>query len=184
MDQKTDDAHGSLQVMLRWLDPDPDRAGQRYEEIRRRLIFIFRCRGCTFPDDVADECFDRVAKIISRPTFTYEGDPALYFYGVAKLLTKEHLRRRINTKIDAAVEQSELKEKQSQCLQECMSKLPSRNAQLIIDYYAQNELSKIEHRRNLAERFDMPLNALRIQTHRIRVVLRQCVLHCLRADIE
>jgi DNA-directed RNA polymerase specialized sigma24 family protein len=184
MDQNTEDAHQPLQTMLRWLDPNSERAGRKYEVIRGRLIFIFRCRGCTFPDDLADKCFDRVARIISRPGFTYEGDPALFFYGVAKLMIKEHLRTHLVARKDVEGDSPEVKENQSQCLEKCMSKLPVRNARLILDYYAQLEGSKTAHRKELADRLGMPLNALRIQTHRIRAVLRQCVLQCIESKID
>jgi DNA-directed RNA polymerase specialized sigma24 family protein len=184
MDQNTEDVRQPLQSMLRWLDPNSERAGHKYEEIRARLIFIFRCRGCTFPDDLADKCFDRVASIISRPGFTYEGDPALFFYGVAKLVIKEHLRTRLFARIEVEGDLPKTKEDQSQCLEKCMSKLPARNAQLILDYYGQQEGSKTAHRKGLAGRLGMPLNALRIQTYRIRAVLRQCVLQCIESKIE
>jgi hypothetical protein len=36
---------------LSWLNPDPDKAGEKYEEIRLRLIKIFASRGCACPED-------------------------------------------------------------------------------------------------------------------------------------
>jgi DNA-directed RNA polymerase specialized sigma24 family protein len=182
VNRQTDDTHEPWQSMMRWLGQNPEKAGNKYEEIRRRLIFIFRCRGCIFPEDLADKCFDRVAKIISRPNFTYEGDPALFFYGVAKLMIKEHLRTKVFSKKDIEGDPPEAKEEQSRCLEKCMSKLPPQNAQLILDYYSQVEGSKTVHRKGLADRLGIPLNALRIQTYRIRTVLRQCVLQCIQSE--
>src|SRR5947209_6617862 len=37
----------SFDRLLAWLNPDREQAGQRYEEIRRRLIKIFARRGCS-----------------------------------------------------------------------------------------------------------------------------------------
>jgi DNA-directed RNA polymerase specialized sigma24 family protein len=184
VNQQTEGAHEPVQSLLNWLDPTPEGAGHKYEEIRRRLMFIFRCRGCIFPDDLADKCFDRVATIISRPGFTYQGDPALFFYGVAKLMVKEHLRTRIFVKKGVEGESPESKEEQSRCLEKCMSKLTPQSAQLILDYYDQAERSKTVHRKSLADRLGMPLNALRIQTYRIRTVLRQCLLQCIQSEIQ
>ncbi|HEY7785163.1 MAG TPA: hypothetical protein VIB00_10575, partial [Pyrinomonadaceae bacterium] len=51
----------SFDALLHWLDPQRDRAGLRYEEIRRSLIKIFACRGCAEPEDLADETINRVS---------------------------------------------------------------------------------------------------------------------------
>jgi DNA-directed RNA polymerase specialized sigma24 family protein len=182
LDQKADEGHELFQGMLRWLDPNPEEAGHKYEEIRRRLIFVFRCRGFTFADDLADKCFDRVARIISRSGFTYEGDPALFFYGVAKLISKEHLRTKADPRMDVEGDLPEVKEHQSQCLQECMSRLSPRNAKLVADYYAQIDgCTIIHHRKRIADQLGIPLNALRIRMHRVRALLRRCVFECIES---
>ena len=48
--------------LLSWLDTDPDRAGEKYEAIRHRLITIFLNRQCYEAEDLADETINRVAK--------------------------------------------------------------------------------------------------------------------------
>jgi DNA-directed RNA polymerase specialized sigma24 family protein len=50
---------------------------------------------------------------------------------------------------------------------------------LVLQYYQEEKGAKIEHRRAMAERLGIPLNALRIRAHRIRVALRDCVSDCL-----
>ena len=45
----------SFDALLNWLDPRREEAGQKYEDIRLRLIKIFTCRGCLEPEDLADE---------------------------------------------------------------------------------------------------------------------------------
>jgi DNA-directed RNA polymerase specialized sigma24 family protein len=184
VDQSTGDANKQFQGMLRWLDLDSERAGQKYEEIRRRLIFILRCRGCSFPDDLADKCFDRVAQVTSRPNFSYEGDPALFFYGVAKLMVKEHFRTKFVVAPNLEDDLPEMKEIRSQCLDKCMAKLSPRNRELILEYYGHVAGPKTVYRSQLADRLGMPINALRIQMYRIRELLRQCVLQCTESKIE
>ena len=49
-----------FEKLLRWLDPDRDKAGEKYEKIRHRLIRIFSARGCWEPE----ELFDRTTDII------------------------------------------------------------------------------------------------------------------------
>src|ERR1051325_2008130 len=75
---------------LGWLGPDPETAGQKYEVIRGRLITMFRARRCVFAEDLADATFERVARKLTQFTIEYTGDPARYFYGVAKKIYLEY----------------------------------------------------------------------------------------------
>src|SRR5512139_2426939 len=69
---------------LAWLHPDREQAGRRYEGIRLRLIKIFTCRGCSCPEDLADETINRVIVKLPRILQSYRGDPGCYFGGVAR----------------------------------------------------------------------------------------------------
>ena len=53
-------------MLLEWLDPNLDLAGEKYEEIRRGLIKIFGYRGCSDAEGLADETINRVARAASR----------------------------------------------------------------------------------------------------------------------
>src|SRR5689334_8976445 len=55
-----------FEKLLVWLNADRDKAGQKYESIRQRLIYIFRQRGCSTPEDLADETIDRVIQKIEK----------------------------------------------------------------------------------------------------------------------
>jgi hypothetical protein len=74
----------AFDVFLAWLDPDRDRASEKYEEIRRELITDFVRRECSDPETLADEVIDRVIGKLPEIAGTYAGDPALYVYAVAK----------------------------------------------------------------------------------------------------
>ena len=52
--------------LLAALDPDRERAGLRYENIRRKLIEFFEARGSNSPADNADETINRVARRLAR----------------------------------------------------------------------------------------------------------------------
>ena len=69
----------SFDALLNWLDPRREEAGQKYEDIRLRLIKIFTCRGCLEPEDLADETINRVSKKLPDIQDSYEGDPTRYF---------------------------------------------------------------------------------------------------------
>jgi DNA-directed RNA polymerase specialized sigma24 family protein len=80
--------------LLAWLDKDRDRAGLRYEEIRFQLIKIFVSHECPDSEGLADETINRVARKIKDIADTYTGNPASYFYGVARIVYLEYLRRK------------------------------------------------------------------------------------------
>jgi hypothetical protein len=61
-----------------------------------------------------------------------------------------------------------------------MERLTAKNRQLILEYYRSEEHSKIDNRKELAQRLGIALNALRIQACRIRANLQQCVFECLK----
>ena len=52
----------SFAALLLFLDADRERAGEKYEELRRTLIRFFEWRGAPFPEEHADETLNRVAR--------------------------------------------------------------------------------------------------------------------------
>src|SRR6202008_1561467 len=84
----------AFDALLDWLDSDRELAGIKYEQIRSRLIKFFTGRGCIDPEELADETINRVTSKLSEIRKEFTGDPALYFYGVAKLVYMEYLRRK------------------------------------------------------------------------------------------
>jgi DNA-directed RNA polymerase specialized sigma24 family protein len=164
---------------MAFLGPTPEEAGLRYEEIRRRLIKIFACRGCATPEELVDECFDRVARRSVEVAPTYEGDPALYFYGVARLVHLESVKKKPFVAPPPEPGSSEENERMLGCLDDCTESLPPEQSALIREYYRGDKRAKIEQRKALAARMGIEINALRIRAHRIRTDLQQCVTACL-----
>jgi DNA-directed RNA polymerase specialized sigma24 family protein len=171
--------------LLSWLGRDRESAGNRYEEIRSRLIRIFICRGCAAAEEMADDTINRVARKLPQISETYIGDPALYFYGVAQMVHLEHVRRVTVTLPPPPANTAPETEVIYQCLDECMESLSTRNRELIVKYYAQGGRAKIDERKELAEKLGIGPNALWIRAHRIRESLRECVNNCLsRGAVE
>ena len=173
--------------LLVWLDPDPDKAGERYEAIRRTLIKIFVCRGCPAAEELADETITLVAHKVMKVAPGYVGDPALYFYGVGHRLHLDYVRRRpVEVPIREVVTSSELHddrtERRHQCLDRCMQALGPKSRQLILTYYQSDKHVKVSERKRLAQELGISENALRIRLHRIRRVLHACVERCLERD--
>ena len=170
----------AFEALLRWLSPDRDEAGKRYEDIRQRLIRIFACRGCAEPDMLADETINRVAQKVGELAATYQGNPALYFYGVANKIHLEQLKK-ARPRVTEWQEPKEDDEYQAEfeCLERCMDKLTMNSRELVLKYYDHEKDAKIEQRRRLAETLNIGLNALRIRAHRIRLTLYRCITGCL-----
>ena len=179
----------AFDTLLDWLDADRERAGSKYEAIRLRLIKIFTCRGCSEAEELADETINRVSARVAELASSYEGDPALYFYGVSQKVHLEYLRGYHKKQADLAVDSVTLNaapisldddiEPEYECLERCLEHLPADSRKLVLEYYQQERHAKIEHRKLLATELGIAVNALRIRAHRIRLVLQQCVRDCL-----
>jgi DNA-directed RNA polymerase specialized sigma24 family protein len=170
--------------LLLCLDNNREAAGQKYLEIRRDLVRFFEWRGCSFPEDHADETVNRVARRIS------EGErllnPKAYFIGVARLLLLEISKARAKESQALAelghssVETSEpdASEVKIECLRKCLLGLSTDNRELILQYYQGEKREKIENRRKLTEQLGVAVNTLRMRALRLRDRLQTCVEEC------
>jgi DNA-directed RNA polymerase specialized sigma24 family protein len=185
--------------LLNWLDEDASSDGQKYLEMRRRLVAYFDRKNCVRPDELADETLNRVARRLEEEAGAIEGDaPARYCYIVARFVFMEHLRetrkddalanelrRQSRTDNDPATsatdDERKIKEQRLNCLEQCLSKLESASREIIARYYVGKARVKIEHRRALAEDLGITMNALSIRACRIRDKLETCVGECVGA---
>lgn len=176
----------SFDEILAWFNPDRERAAAMYVQLRHDLAKTFVWRQCSDPEGLTDEVFDRVARKIRDVRPTYKGDPRLYFRAVANNLVKENFKK-IKTQIaleDAdltkqQISQAEADDDVEECLQACLEELSFDKRELILAYYAKEKQAKIDHRRQLAQRFGISVETLRVRTHRICLSLEQCIGRCL-----
>jgi RNA polymerase sigma factor (sigma-70 family) len=169
----------SFDALLNWLAPEREQAGQRYEEIRSRLIKIFTCRGCPEPEDLADETINRVTTRLQDIRDKFKGDSARYFYGVANKVHLEYLRRKQLQDVAPPPIDSLAVEIEYRCLEECLDHLSVENRNLVLQYYQSERKARIDQRKLLAKELGIRLNALRIRAHRIRVMLQECLQNCM-----
>lgn len=165
--------------MLNWLDSDRVRAGEKYEEIRKRLIMVLKHRGSHDPETLADEVIDRVALKVEEIAREYKGDPARYYYGVAINVFRESLRQLAQSDPLPLPESADEKEARCSCLEQCLESITPESRQIILLYFQAESLSKSEFRKDLAERMSLNLNTLRQRVHRARLELKECVQRCL-----
>ncbi|HEU4389502.1 MAG TPA: hypothetical protein VFV34_16985 [Blastocatellia bacterium] len=169
---------------LAWLHPERELAAEKYEAIRRRLVVIFSCKNCVEAEDLADETINRVIRRAQEMAETYQGEPTAYFITVANNLYLEHVGKRASRRElpdelpDPAIQDDE-DERDYECLEQCMEQLSKANHDLVIQYYREEKKAKIDHRKELAKRLGIGLNALRIRAHRVRAELQVCIDACL-----
>ena len=182
--------------LLAWLDDGADSHGERYLEMRRRLVAYFDRRNRPAADELADETLNRVARTLAQGGEIAIKPPARYCYIVAKFVLFEDLRRdrrhvgldETTIRVDAPILQDltehHAREQRLDCLDRCLERLKPEQRTLIVEYYRDAGRQKIERRRALADRLRISMNALAIRTSRIRDTLLTCMSGCRRARAE
>jgi DNA-directed RNA polymerase specialized sigma24 family protein len=176
---------------LEWLDNGEASDGQRYLEMRDRLVSYFDRKNCLNPDELADETLNRVARRLEEEGEIRTDTPAKYCYTIARFVFLEHLRARDtkNVQLDELgtgglpspdnSDEAEHKEQMLRCLEKCTNSLDDSNRDIILRYYLGDQRAKIDNRGALAESLGITSNALAIRACRIRNKLEDCVSKCM-----
>jgi DNA-directed RNA polymerase specialized sigma24 family protein len=173
--------------LLSALDPDRARAGARYEDLRRTLVRFFEWRGAPFPEDHADDTFDRVARRLDEGLDI--NNISGYCYNVARLILLE-TRKRSDARrmpVDAVTltaperdADADDRERRLACLDRCLRALPGDGRDMILEYYRLERRERIDARRAMAERLGIKVEALANRALRLRDKLADCVSQCVR----
>ena len=185
----------AFRQFLSWLG-EGDSSGEKYLEMRRRLVSYFDRKNCLSPGELADETLNRIARRLEEEGAITDTMPARYCYIVAKFVFLEYLRRSERSQVSldelsgsehlglslaTALEPDRVKENREkllECLERCLQNLEVDHRDLIIQYYHGDQRTKIENRRKLAARLGLTMNALTIRACRIRDKLEACVSKC------
>jgi DNA-directed RNA polymerase specialized sigma24 family protein len=184
--------------LLEWLDEGKESNGERYLEMRQRLVRYFERKNCLPCDELADESLNRVARKLEEQGSITDATPPHYCYIVAKFVFLEHLRQIRNeattsepdltfatvAAADAGLAPpgvSEDEQEMLSCLEQCLQRLAPGDRELIVNYYSAEPKQKIPHRRQLAEKLGLTANALTIRACRIRDKLEACTRKCSNA---
>lgn len=190
MVQRLADPEESFEEVLAWLHPDRQTAATIYVNLQEDLTRIFSWNHCSDPEGLTDEAFDRVSKKINHLRQSFDGNPRLFFYGVARNLIREEAKKRkayaslegielekINSTTHANEETAEMR---AECLQSCLQKLGKEQRKLIVAYYARDKQAKIDYRHELAQQLGVSVGTLRVRVHRLRSTLGRCMERCLK----
>lgn len=180
MRRERDPTAAEFEKLLCWIDPDREEAGRKLRLIHSRVIQSFVCRGCIDAQSLADEVSNRVAVRIDKVITDYP-DPLRCFLGFVGNVHREYLREQ---RQQAAAREpprprpAEILEKEDECLRECLGTLANRERDLFVRYFHVDKRTKIAARKALARELNLTPNALRIQAHRLRKRLLECLERC------
>jgi DNA-directed RNA polymerase specialized sigma24 family protein len=170
---------------LAMLAPEPETAGEKYEELRRQLIKFFEWRGSLIADQLADETLNRVVRKIQDGEKIEKNILAMCL-GIARYIFKENMRHPDNRRVEIEqlsnlaappVHQKEDDDLWLVSLRECLNSLPEEDRELIIEYYEEDKQAKIDSRKALAARLGISLNTLFSRAKRIRDRLERSVMN-------
>jgi DNA-directed RNA polymerase specialized sigma24 family protein len=175
--------------LLNRLDADRERAGEKYEDLRRTLVRFFEWRAAPFPEEETDETFNRIARKLDEgiEIVNLRG----YCHQVARLVCLEafkgHESRRApfeEIKLEAiatdTTDETAEKEQRLTCLDDCLRVLPVESRELITEYYSDAKRGRIDRRQALANSLGLRRDALANRAQRVRDKLEQCVTRCLK----
>jgi DNA-directed RNA polymerase specialized sigma24 family protein len=188
---------GAFRRLLTWLDEGVHSEGERYVEMRRRLVAYFGRRRCLTPDELADETLNRVARKLEEEGTIADAKPARYCYIVARFIFLEYLRGPEHRQVSldgtssipevlsspgpARADEADVLDRRFECLDRCLGQLTARDRALILEYYSGEQRLRIQVRRELAARLGLTANALTIRACRIRGTLEACLDECAAA---
>jgi DNA-directed RNA polymerase specialized sigma24 family protein len=172
---------------LSWLDEGVESNGERYLDMRRRLVAYFSRKCCAAAEDLTDETLNRVSRRLEEEQAITEGPPARYCYIVARYVFLEYLRSADHVQASASGIERQAQpllidtpwsEPELSCLDSCLERLSDADRSLILAYYAADARHRIDDRRALARARGLTPNALTIRASRLRARLEACVTEC------
>ena len=179
-----------FRLLLARLDPAADRAAEKYEDLRLRVVkyFVWSC-GCpeSRADDLADATLDRVASKLEQDTVV--DNVRAYSLAAARFIWLEHGREvREDSRGDdlrdvpAETPVDDDPDERYKCLAACMDgaiRNPS-DRELILAYYdAEAGEKNKDHRKALARRLGTEVGALKVRACRLRKILEKCIRECM-----
>jgi DNA-directed RNA polymerase specialized sigma24 family protein len=152
---------------------------ESYRDLRARLISYVRRLGSRTPEDHADEAILRVLQ--NQEKGDVIRDLPGYSLGVVHKVFLESTREPLASALTCDPVYKPLvhnAEELDECLTKCLKTLSRRERKILRTYDEASGQERIANRRCLAKKLGITPDALRIQVHRIRRHLGQCVEAC------
>jgi len=181
MKKERDPTPEEFEKFLCWLGPAGDQSERRFIFIQKRLIQIFASRGCADAESLADEVTNRVAVRIDTVVHKYP-DPLRCCLGFVDNVYLEYCReekKKLDARTPPKPRPADELEKEDQCLRRCLGDLPKADHYLFMGYFGGEKRARRDARLKLSEELRVKLNVLRVQAHRLRKRLHECMEECL-----
>jgi len=175
---------------MNFLDPDGERAGEKYVAIHNTLIKFFYWRGCVVPEDLADETIKRVIWNLYKGLKLERHKLMAYMRGVARNVHLEGLKE--PPMVDAAPEdvgpsvapvypgEHTKEEIRMRCLEKCLAQQPPRDREVIIGFFQYEKRKKIENRAEMAKRLGLSRSGLGTMVFHIKKRIKKCAQACIK----
>jgi RNA polymerase sigma factor (sigma-70 family) len=179
--------------LLRRLDGQPERASEKYETIRWKLVRFFQWSSCGAAEDLADITLNRVARKLAMEQEAIR-DIEGFTWGVAKKIRNEAQKKDVKTISLQSMENQDAlsdagawteslhqkiqRQKELRCLHQCLQRLHEEDRMLFLAYRV-DKGRYMESRKNLAKRFGITQGTMRVRIIRTREKLEQCLDRCL-----
>ena len=180
----------AFNLLLSRLDPDDQvSAADKYQILELKLTKYFVWQGVpeSRADTLAEEAIDRLAAKLEQG---HQIDSVnAYASQIARFVLLEFHRKFKETAWDDDAPEPatqpvslEPDDERLAVLRKCLAEMEARNQDdrlLIVGYYGTEETQKNkEQRRQLAERFGLTANTLKVRACRLRLKLEKCVKNC------
>jgi len=189
--RKRDANSDDLNRLLARLDPDPEIAWQKYDELRQKLVAYFEGFGYHAEcNELADEVLDRISK---KPDDYQIDDLPILALGIARNIRKEVSRKQTRTVHLETADAWPLNEpgpenkiihkidedRRVQCFIKCMQGLTRDERKMLLAYYPDEHCKVEELRSRLAEELEISKGTLAKRAARLRSELESCCAKCL-----
>lgn len=193
MNKKLEITQEKFDRLLFWLDEDKDAAARKYHSIHRRLVQIFLARDVYPAEEFADKAMDIGVQKIEHLIEEYEGNKALFFYGVANNLVYEFLRAQKEESLSDNLvsdhaslqfhpEPESLGEENAEnqniyyiYLKQCLKAQPTGSRNLLVKYFQYKKQKKSIYHKKIAKKLGISVNLLRTKVYRIKKSVEECV---------
>lgn len=160
-----------------------ENAGERYEQLRRRLLVYFGAQRHPGAEEAADETLDRAARRLAEGVAVTTVES--FVLGIARNVVREGWKKPKVVELDgrrlAAPERAE-PQAALDCLERCLDRLAPASRSWVERFYTGEGGEKIRARAALAAELGIDANALRVRMHRVRGKLEACVRACLAGN--
>ncbi len=188
-------------ALLRWLDRDPERAGDVYAALHAKITAMFRRHGIPFAEELADDVFNRIARRLvasdsDREILTTQ--PANFILGVARTIITYEKGRGLqgwqsqkeqplevmeiadpgSSRIEEGLIMAQEDGVRAACLEKCLARLSADDRALLEAYYACEGGGRGQLHREMAGKFGVSESGLRSRIARIKEKLGICVRKC------